>query len=154
LEQPILAPYNLPYQMLLLVQQMTRRFQEILTPYGITPLHWGILCCLWEEDALPTSEIAKRLEQLGGTITVGLDTMERDGLIRRKKDRSDGRISRIVLLEKGRAMQSPLQSEAARLVRGMFSILSPEEYRILSQQVIDLRKTIAAMMDSNQWGSR
>jgi len=72
-----------------------------------------------------TSEIGARLEQLGGTITVGLDAMERDGLIRRKKDRSDGRISRIVLTAAGRSLRKSLKADAAALIGDMFATLSP-----------------------------
>ncbi len=137
-----LAPHNLPFQMFLLVQQMTRRFQEILTPYGLTPLHWGILCCLWAEDGLRTTQIATRLEQLGGTVTVGLDAMERDGLVQRKKDRADGRISRITLTPCGAALQHTLAPAAAALIQEMFATLTPDEYQNLASQVAHLRQAM------------
>ncbi len=140
--QGVLAPENLPYQMFLLVQQMTRRFQEILTPHGITPLHWGILCCLWGEDGLRTTQIADRLEQLGGTVTVGLDVMERDGLLQRKKDKTDGRVSRVFLTNRGRILKSALEPAAAALIREMFATLAPEEYKSLSTQIARLRKAV------------
>ncbi len=138
----VLAPENLPYQMFLLVQQMTRRFQEILTPHGITPLHWGILCCLWAEDGLRTTQIAERLEQLGGTVTVGLDVMERDGLVQRKKDKTDGRVSRVFLTDRGRILKTSLEPAAATLIREMFATLAPKEYHSLSTQIAHLRKTV------------
>jgi DNA-binding MarR family transcriptional regulator len=143
LELPVLAPRNLPYQMFLLVQQMTRRFQEILTPHGITPLHWGILCCLWGEDGLRTTEIAARLEQLGGTVTVGLDVMERLGLVRRKKDKADGRILRIFLTERGRILKKTLEPAAAALIQEMFVTFAPEEYNALSSHIARLRNAVA-----------
>jgi DNA-binding MarR family transcriptional regulator len=139
----VLAPGNLPYQMFLLVQQMTRRFQEILTPHGITPLHWGVLCCLWGEDGLRTTEIAARLEQLGGTVTVGLDAMERDGLVQRKKDKTDGRVSRVFLTDRGRVLKSALEPAAAALILEMFATLAPEEYQSLATQIAHLRKAVS-----------
>ena len=142
-ERPVLAPENLPYQMFLLVQQMTRRFQEILAPYGITPLHWGILCCLWAEDGLRTTQIADRLEQLGGTVTVGLDVMERDGHIQRKKDRTDGRVSRVFLTQRGRILKGSLEPAAAALIHQMFATIAPEDYKSLSTQIAHLRKAVS-----------
>jgi len=139
----VLAPENLPYQMFLLVQQMTRRFQEILTPHGITPLHWGVLCCLWKEDGLRTTQIAEQLEQLGGTVTVGLDVMERDGFVQRKKDKTDGRVSRVFLTARGRILKSTLEPAAAALIQEMFVTLAPDEYKSLSSQIAHLRKTVA-----------
>jgi DNA-binding MarR family transcriptional regulator len=144
----VLAPQNLPYQMFLLVQQMTRRFQEILTPHGLTPLHWGILCCLWREDGLRTSEIATRLEQLGGTVTVGLDAMERDSLIERKGDPVDGRVSRIFLAKRGAALEKTLAPSAAALIDDIFRAYSPDEYRQLANHVANLRRTVASPLES------
>jgi DNA-binding MarR family transcriptional regulator len=141
-EQAVLAPENLPYQMFLLVQQMTRRFQEVLSPHGITPLHWGILCCLWREDGLRTTEVADRLEQLGGTVTVGLDVMQRLGLVQRKKDESDGRVLRIFLTKQGRLLKETLEPGAAKLIEEMFATLGTQEYKALSNQIAHLRKTI------------
>ncbi len=139
----VLAPRNLPYQMFLLVQQMTKRFQEILTPQGLTPLHWGILCCLWEEDGLGTTEIGTLLEQLGGTVTVGLDAMERDGLVQRKKDLVDGRVSRIFLTKRGASLKGTLAPAAAALIDDMFVTLTPDQYRELAKQVAHLRRTVS-----------
>jgi DNA-binding MarR family transcriptional regulator len=128
--------------MFLLVQQMTRRFQEILTPHGITPLHWGILCCLWGEDGLRTTQIAARLEQLGGTVTVGLDVMERDGFVGRKKDKNDGRVSRVYLTENGRDLKTTLEPAAAALIQEMFVTLTAAEYKSLSMLISQLRKEV------------
>jgi DNA-binding MarR family transcriptional regulator len=129
--------------MFLLVQQMTKRFQEILAPHGLTPLHWGILCCLWEEDGLGTTEIGTLLEQLGGTVTVGLDAMERDGLVQRKKDLADGRISRIFLTKRGASLKGTLAPAAAALIDDMFVTLTPGEYRDLAKQVAHLRQAVS-----------
>jgi DNA-binding MarR family transcriptional regulator len=143
-EQPILAPDNLPYRMRLLVQVMGRMFQEVLDPFDITPLHWGILCCLWREDGLPTQAISSRLEQLGGTITVGLDSMEKRGLVSRKADSNDRRISRVWLRKRGRDMEHELSPGVMALVNRMFECLSPQELSGLSACVEKLRAHLSA----------
>lgn len=61
--QAILPPNALGYRLKLLSQAIDRRFQGILDPFGLTPLQWGILCCLWQEDGLPTLQISKQLQQ-------------------------------------------------------------------------------------------
>jgi DNA-binding MarR family transcriptional regulator len=138
--------------MFLLVQQMTRRFQEVLRPHGVTPLHWGILCCLWREDGLRTSQIASRLEQLGGTVTVGLDVMERHRLVQRKKDKSDGRVSRVFLTNRGRTLRQELEPAAASLILEMFATLAPEEFRSLSAQITHLRQVLDQAAASTEGG--
>ncbi len=130
--------------MRLLVQVMGRMFQDVLDPFDITPLHWGILCCLWREDGLPTQAIANRLEQLGGTITVGLDSMEKRGLVSRKADAKDRRISRVWLRRRGRDLERELSPEVAALVNRMFECLSPRELSQLSACVDKLRAHLGA----------
>lgn len=140
----VLAPHNLPYQMFLLVQQMTRAFQQVLDRHGLTPLHWGILCCLWVEDGLPTSEITRRLEQLGGTITVGLDAMQKRGLIERLADKADRRISRVRLTKAGRELRPVVIPEVEELVTRLFGGLDPIFYENLYRQVQELRQHLRA----------
>ena len=80
----VLAPYGVGYRIKLLSQLLGRKFQEQLEPFGLTPFHWVVLCCLWEEDGLATCSIGEKLQQVGGTLTGVLDRMEERGLIRRE----------------------------------------------------------------------
>ena len=136
----VLTPGNLPYRMRLLVQAMTRHFQDLLHEYDITPLHWGVLSCLWREDGQATQAIAQTLEQLGGTLTVGIDAMERRGLVKRKRDKVDGRISRVWLTKKGRAMEGTVVPKVEEFVRRLFGCFSEKEYGELSELVDRLRE--------------
>ena len=87
---------------------MSRKFQERLEPFGLTPFHWIVLCCLWEEDGLATCSIGERLQQVGGTLTGVLDRMEERGLIRRERDTRDRRIWRIWLSHAGKQLETVL----------------------------------------------
>lgn len=104
----VMAPYSLGYRIKLLSQLFGRKFQERLEPLGLTPFHWVVLCCLWEEDGLATCSIGEKLQQVGGTITGVLDRMEERGLIRRERDLRDRRIWRIWLTEAGKKLQEVL----------------------------------------------
>ena len=104
----VLAPYAIGYRIKLLGQLLGRKFQERLEPFGLTPFHWVVLCCLWEEDGLATCSIGEKLQQVGGTITGVLDRMEERGLIRRERDVRDRRIWRIWLTEEGKQLETVL----------------------------------------------
>ena len=69
--------------------------------------------------------------------------MEGDGLVQRKKDRADGRISRIFLTKRGASLKSTLAPAAADLIDDMFVALTADEYRDLAKQVADLRQTVS-----------
>lgn len=125
--QQVLAPYNIGYRVKLLSQLLTRKFTERLEPFGLTPFHWLVLCCLWQEDGLPTSSIGEKLQQVGGTLTGVLDRMEERGLIRRERDTSDRRIWRIWITDAGKELEAKLPPIAAELrEEAMFGICSEE----------------------------
>jgi DNA-binding MarR family transcriptional regulator len=112
----VLAPYGVGYRIKFLAQLASRRFQEKLEPFGLTPFHWVVLCCLWEEDGLPTSTICGKLQQVGGTLTGVLDRMEERSLIRRERDVRDRRIWRIWLTEEGNRLKEVLPPLAKSLI--------------------------------------
>ena len=103
-----LAPYNLGYKVKLVSQLMYRDFLDRLEPHGLTPFHYLVLCCLWEEDGLSTSGIAAKLKQLGATLTGVVDRMEARKLVYRERDPSDRRVVRIWLTEEGLALKNVL----------------------------------------------
>ncbi len=133
----ILAPYSLGYRIKLLSQLSSRKFSERLEPYGLTPFHWIVLCCLWEEDGLATCSIGEKLQQVGGTLTGVLDRMEERGLIYRERDGRDRRIWRIWLTESGKELQNILPPIAIELrEQAMQGIPLAERERL--SQLIDL----------------
>ncbi|WP_414752057.1 MarR family winged helix-turn-helix transcriptional regulator [Anabaena sp. CCY 9910] len=131
--QQNLAPYNVGYRIKLLSQLLTRRFTEILEPFGLTPFHWLVLCCLWQEDGLPTSSIGDKLKQVGGTLTGVLDRMEERGLVRRERDLHDRRIWRIWLTHAGKDLEAVLPPLSAKLRDEAMQGISDADRELFSQ---------------------
>lgn len=131
----VLAPHGLGYRIKILSQLMGRRFQERLEPFGLTPFHWVVLCCLWEENGLPTSGIGDRLQQVGGTLTGVLDRMEERGLIRRERDHHDRRVWRIWLTSDGEQLRQVLPPIALQVQDQTLQGLSEHEQQLLSDCV-------------------
>ncbi|MDJ0795292.1 MAG: MarR family transcriptional regulator [Calothrix sp. MO_167.B12] len=137
-----LAPYNLGYKLKLTSQLMYRDFLERLEPYGLTPFHYLVLCCLWEEDGLSTSGIADKLKQLGATLTGVVDRMEERNLVYRKRDPSDRRIVRIWLTDEGKQLMNILPSIGAETIEKATTGISKAEQeavlKLLDQIVLNL----------------
>lgn len=134
--QEVLAPHNLGYRIKLLSQLQTRTLQERLEPFGLTPFHWVVLCCLWKEDGLATSTLGERLQQVGGTLTGVIDRMEERGLVRRQRDPIDRRICRIWLTSEGKQLENVLPPIAREIFeQAMAGIKIPERERL--SQLID-----------------
>jgi DNA-binding MarR family transcriptional regulator len=141
-KQQILAPHSMGYRIKLLSQLMARNFQERLEPWGLTPFHWVVLCCLWSEDGLATSAIGEKLQQVGGTLTGVLDRMEERGLIRRERDRQDRRMVRIWLTDMGKELEivlPPIALELSKQVTIGFSVKEQEQFsRLLDLAIANL----------------
>lgn len=131
----ILAPHNLGYRIKLFSQMLSRQFQEQLDPFGLTPCHWVVLCCLWTEDGLPTSVIGERVQQVGGTLTGVLDRMEERGLVYRQRDDHDRRIWRIWLTSVGAKLEEQLPSIAQEVTEQALRGFSTDERQQLSQLI-------------------
>lgn len=133
--QEVLAPYSLGYRIRLLSQLSNRRLQDVLEPYGLTPFHWLVLCCLWEQDGLATTEIGEKLQQVGGTMTGVLDRMEERELVRRERDQHDRRIWRVWLTETGKQLYDVLPDIMQQAREETMQGISEEERRIVSEFV-------------------
>lgn len=131
----VLAPQSLGYRIKLLSMLLSRTFQERLDPYGLTPFHWVVLCCLWQEDGLATSSIGERLQQVGGTLTGVLDRMEERGLVRRERDTRDRRIWRIWLTEAGKDLEQVLPPIAREIREQAMAGMSESERELFSRLI-------------------
>jgi DNA-binding MarR family transcriptional regulator len=131
--QHVLAPQHLGYRIKLLSQLITRKFTDKLEPFGLTPFHWLVLCCLWQEDGLPTTSIGDKLQQVGGTLTGVLDRMEERGLVRRERDTQDRRVWRIWLTAAGKELETVLPPIAIELREELMQDISTSEREIFSK---------------------
>lgn len=140
--QQALPPQDFGYQFKLVSQLLCREFQNNLEPFGLTPFHYLVLACLWQEDGLATSTIADKLKQLGATLTGVLDRMEERGVIRRERDVHDRRVWRTWLTAEGKRLQEVLPPIAsATIEKGMSGISESDRdrlTRILAQIVSNL----------------
>jgi len=140
--QHSLAPNNLGYKVKLVSQLMYRDFLGRLEPYGLTPFHYLVLCCLWEEDGLSTTGIADKLKQLGATLTGVVDRMEDRSLVYRERDPGDRRIIRIWLTDEGRQLMYILPAIGAQTIdEATFGIPKAQQeafVRLLDQIIANL----------------
>lgn len=84
-----------------------RLFQNLKEKgFNITPEQWMLLVHLWQSDGLNQNEIAQNCGKDKTTITRAIDNLEKAGLVKRVKDKEDGRVNNIHLTEKAKDMQA------------------------------------------------
>lgn len=84
-------------------QQAEVRCQKI----GLHTAQELVIFRLLEEDGLSQSHLAARLGVEIGTVAKTVQRMEKEGLLIRRQDAEDARISRVYLTEKGRRLGEP-----------------------------------------------
>ncbi len=131
-----------------LANHMARLFaqglQERIRSLGLTTGTFPALLELWEKDGLTQKDLVQRLDIEQATMANTLARMERDGLVVRKKDPSDGRAQRVWLTDRARALHVPATEAAMQQNDIALAGLSKAERR----QFVELMlKTIAAMRD-------
>jgi DNA-binding MarR family transcriptional regulator len=87
---------------------LTQAYHPLLSSHGLTYPQYLVLLVLWEKDAQPVNEIAKRLKLETNTITPLLKRMEAEGILERKKGEKDARQMIVSLTRKGKELQKKL----------------------------------------------
>ena len=82
---------------------MTRDWQRIGEGAGPSGPGLGVLLDLLQYDGSPHSAVARRCWVTPATLSGVVDTLERDGLVERRRDAKDRRVVRLYLTEQGRA---------------------------------------------------
>ena len=87
---------------------LTQAYHPLLSQHGLTYPQYLVLMVLWEKDAQPVNDIAKRLMLETNTVTPLLKRMESTGILTRKRGENDARQTIVELTEKGTGLQEEL----------------------------------------------
>jgi DNA-binding MarR family transcriptional regulator len=105
-----------------LLAKATQRWNELLQQRfraagwsDVRPSYGSLLVPLYEEDGLRMGELARRARLSKQTMTTMVRLLEREGLVRRERDRDDGRAFRIVLTANARRFQPIAEATVAEL---------------------------------------
>ncbi|MBR3097752.1 MAG: MarR family transcriptional regulator [Bacteroidales bacterium] len=115
---------------------ITQAYHPLLSDHGLTYPQYLVLLVLWEKDAQPVNDIAKRLLLETNTVTPLLKRMEAEGVVTRTQGTKDARQTIVKLTAKGRGLQEKLmdvpeavgsavlcESVTPETVPGLFAIL-------------------------------
>ena len=113
---------------------------------GVSAGTWFTLALLAREDGMSQGELSQRFDIDPSRVTRLAKRLEREGLLRKNRDRGDKRVVRMYLTEKGRGLFEELSDRRERFDRRVGAVLSPEELK-------ELRRMLGALAESAQdWG--
>lgn len=125
-----------------LARLLAQRLQQRLASHDLALGAFPALLELWEKEGLTQKQIIQKLDIEQATMANTLKRMERDGLIVRKRDASDGRIQRIYLTDRARELETPAKAEAHRVNAELFAGIDPAEHEAF---VATMQKLVARM---------
>jgi MarR family transcriptional regulator, organic hydroperoxide resistance regulator len=102
-----------------------------------------ILFRLDEQDGMTQSELADLLCVEAPTVTKGLQRMEAAGLIERRQDPGDARVSRVYLKPKSRQLIEPLRSLWAEVEQKTIKGLSEPEVMLLRRLLMQILENLS-----------
>lgn len=122
---------------------MTQAYNPLLSAHGLTYPQYLVLLVLWEKDAQPVNDIARRLYLETNTVTPLLQRMEKEGILVRKRGEQDARQTIVSLTPKGKGLKKKLQEvpEAvgnAVICDELNPDTAPELYRMLNAVIARL----------------
>jgi len=125
---------------------VTQAYHPLLSEHGLTYPQYLVLLVLWEKDAQPVNDIAKRLHLETNTVTPLLQRMEKEGILTRQKGKKDARQMIVKLTKKGEGLQEqlaevPFTVGNAVICESVTPETTPELFRMLDDIIAKLSKT-------------
>lgn len=122
---------HLPYLFKHIHSQLEVASAGQLAKFGVNVAVWRILAVLWSHDDISHRELAHLTSIEVSTLSRVSKTVQRDGLIRRKRTKEDQRTVRVTLTEKGRELAQAIIPSAIRSQEEMFANLSAKDTQTL-----------------------
>lgn len=138
------------YQIRLTHRLLQRYLQQKIEPHGISTGMWYFLRALWHRDGQTQRELSLMVGTMEPTTLTAIKSMERNGIVRRVRNREDRRKINVFLTERGRALKAELLPLAREVVDNSVKGFSEREkdafllYMRLVQQ--NLREQIGEEM--------
>lgn len=86
---------------------------------------------LWQQDGITQSQLRHKIGSEASTVSNMLRKLEKDGIVYRKHNELDHRISHVFLTDKGRQLEGPINEIWTAHEQNMLQGFSPDELHTL-----------------------
>ena len=132
-----------------LMMEISRMYMEKcfakLKKLGVHPRQIPILAVLYKKDGCSQKELVKELGVKPPTVTVSIQRLEKSGLLIRRQDEKDQRVSRIYLSDEGRAIIKEGIQMAKEGEQQILAGFSESELCLMRRFCQQIKENIAAM---------
>ena len=120
-----------------------QRADNLLNSIGLHVGQEMFLTELWQKDGITQTELAEQLLLQPATVTNTLRRLEREGMVERRNDSDDQRVSRVYITEKGRGLEDSVNQKWIQLESESFAGLSLEERLLLRRLLLQVYRNLA-----------
>ena len=124
-----------------------KRAYDLLTKIDIHPGQQHLLMNLKENDGQSLKELAEKLEIKPATATVMVQRMEKSGLVIKKSDEKDQRVSRIFITNKGYDICKKSEEIKEQMEIECFEGFTVEEKIIFRRLLLQMGNNIEEKME-------
>ncbi len=96
-------------------REVIKRYYPLLESIGLTYTQYVAMMVLWEEHEISVRDLGKRLYLDSGTLTPLLKSMEKKGLLTRRRSEADERVVLVSLTQEGEALKEQAASVPAQM---------------------------------------
>lgn len=111
--------------------QILKQESEIVKKYGLTPLQYGVLECLYIKGDMCISQLIERLISTSGTMTVVIRNLEKMGYIIRESKLDDRRSCMIIMTKEGKKLVKKILPKRQEQVKDFADTLNELEKKAL-----------------------
>ncbi|GAA4843235.1 MarR family transcriptional regulator [Paenibacillus vulneris] len=122
---------------------------KLIQQYEVYPGQPPLLLRLAEQDGQIQKELASRIHIQPATLTVMITRMEKVGLLERRPDPDDQRISRVYLTDKGRFAAEKVKEALHVIEDKCFDHFRPEEKMLFRRLLMQMHSNLESEHQSN-----
>lgn len=114
-------------------ESATSRTSKVMTAAGLTISQFGVLEALYHKGPLCQRDIAAKILKSTGNITLVIDNLEKNGLVRRERDSEDRRFLTVHLTEAGTGLIAKVFADVEAAIVADLATLTAEEQETLGR---------------------
>lgn len=127
----------------------SHQFHVRVRQLGLRVPEWRVLACLFDQDGLMITQLARFSLMEQSRMTRIVDQMEKRGLVVRRSDAGDGRRVRVYLTDDGRMLSTQLVFEAKEHENRLLSALTPADAERIKPSLLRLLDALNSSLISN-----
>ena len=123
---------------------LTQVFSARIARHGLSYGLWPFMRALSAENGLTQRELSERVHMKGPTTVAAINRLERKGMVKRVRSKTDGRKINVYLTDKGRRVLDKVAPEIEFVHRQAMAKVSPKEQDAFRRILRQFRSNLVA----------